>query len=274
MGPMDAPNPYEAPRADLHEAPTASALSPSLQDAIAGRYAFTVGDVMDEAWQLVKGMKASFWGAAIVIGLIYLVFETICALILGMFLTEEPNFAVKRIFEGVVGALMTPFTMGLQMLCVRRALGMPVSFSTAFSFFPRAGVALGGALLVLLFTLLGSLLLVLPGIYLSFAYLLTTQLICDRELSAREAMRTSSKAIAHKWWSVFGLSLLVGLLTVLSALGLLIPLIWTIPWAMMTTAVLYKRIFYGAGPPAAAPPAAGPPAAAPPPAPAGSSVRV
>jgi hypothetical protein len=248
MGPTDTRNPYEAPRAELDEVPKTSALSPSLQDAIEGRYDFTVGGVMDEAWQLVKGMKASFWGAAIVIGLIYLVFEVICGLILVMFISEEPGALVKQTFRGVVGALMTPFTMGLQMMCVRRALGMPISFSTAFSFFPRAGVALAGAFLVLLLTMLGMVMLVIPGIYLTIAYSLTAQLICDRELSAWDAMETSRSAITRKWWRVLGLFLLVGVLTGLSALGLLIPLIWTVPWAMMTSAVLYKRIFYSAAP--------------------------
>ena len=43
---------------------------------------------------------------------------------------------------------------------------------------------------------------------------------------------------------MFGLSLVVGILTTLSALALFIPLIWTIPWSMMASAVLYRRIFY------------------------------
>ena len=75
-------NPYEPPRAELDVAPATGVLAPSLQDAIAGRYDFNVGDVMDEAWRLVKGMKATFWGAAIVVGLIYLVFNAVAALIL------------------------------------------------------------------------------------------------------------------------------------------------------------------------------------------------
>ena len=249
MAPIDAPNPYAAPQAELNVVPTTGATSPSLQDAINGRYTFTIGGVMDEAWLLVKGMKASFWGAAIVIALIYLVFEMICAVILAMFLGGEPNAVVRQLTQGVVSALMTPFTMGLQMMCVRRALGMPVSFSTAFSYFPRAGVALGSALLVMLLTWVGMVMLVIPGIYLMVAYSLTTQLVCDRELSAWDAMETSRSAITHKWWRVFGLHLLVGLLMGLSMLALLIPLIWTVPWAMMTSAVLYKRIFYSSAPP-------------------------
>jgi hypothetical protein len=251
MLPSEPKNPYEAPRAELDAAAPTSGLSQSLQDAIAGRYDFTIGEVMDEAWRLVKGMKASFWGAAIVVGVIYVAFDLIVGLIAGMF-TETPNWLVKQAFRAVVGVLMTPFTMGLQMMCVRRAMGMPISFGTAFSYFPRAGTALVGALLVLFLTYLGMALLVIPGVYLFTAYMLTTPLICDAELSAWNAMETSRKAITHRWWRVFGLSLVVALLAGLSALGLLIPLIWTIPWAMMTTAVLYRRIFHAHAPPPAA----------------------
>jgi hypothetical protein len=251
MEPLAPPtNPYAPPRAEL-DAPADAGLSPNLAAAVEGRYDFTVGDVMDEAWRLVKGMKATFWGAAVVVGLIYLVVDVVGGILVSRFVTAEPNVAVKQVFNSIEGAVMTPFTMGLQMMCVRRALGQPISFSTAFSYFPRAGTALAGAFLVLLVTGLGTLALIIPGIYLVIAYDLVTQLICDQNLSASDAMETSRKAITHRWWGVFGLGLVVALLTGLSALGLLIPLIWTLPWSMMTTAVLYRRMFYAASEPTA-----------------------
>src|SRR4051794_7216575 len=164
MGPSDGPNPYEPPRAELDAAPATGALSPSLQDAIAGRYDFNVSDVMDEAWRLAKGMRASFWGAAVVVALIYLVVGSIASMLLTVFFKGPPGTIVRQLANGVVGALMTPFTMGLQMMCVRRALGAPISFATAFSFFPRAGTALAGALGVLICSYLGGLALIFPGI--------------------------------------------------------------------------------------------------------------
>jgi hypothetical protein len=256
----DAKNPYQAPQAELDAA--ATDLPVNLADAINGRYRFTVGEVMDEAWRLVKGMKGPFWGAAIVLGLMYGAFELIGGLALTMVYPGEPNFVVKQLYQGILGALATPLIMGLQMMCVRRALGAAVSFSTAFDYFPRAGTAIVAALLVFLLTAAGLALLIIPGIYLAVAYELTTALVCDQKLSAWQAMETSRRAITHQWWSVFGLGLLVALLTGLSALGLLIPLIWTVPWAMLTTGVLYRRIFYASQPTVAE----GPPAAAPAPA--------
>ena len=247
MEPTQPVNPYAAPSAELDIA-RPFIQTANLENAVEGRYDFRVGEVMDEAWTLVKGMKASFWGAAIVIGIIYLVFSTVCAIIFGLVVGGQPNALVKQLFNQIVAVLMTPFTMGLQMMCVRRALGFPISFSTAFSYFSRTGTALAGALLVLAMSCLGVGLLIIPGIYLGVAYQLTTQLICDQELSAWRAMETSRRAIHHKWWSVFGLTLVVGLMTGISAFFLLIPLIWTIPWAMMTSAVLYRKIFFSAGP--------------------------
>jgi len=237
--PNEPANPYEPPKADVEIAPQA-AQGASLEGAMAGRYDFTIGEVMDEAWKLSKGFKASFWGAAVVIGVVLVVVQGIVRSFLG----QHPNALAAAFVNGVVGALLSPLTMGLTMMCVRRALGQPVSFSTAFSYLPKASVAITAGLLVTVLSWIGFVLLVIPGIYLSVAFGLKTPLIGDQNLRAWQAMETSRKAITHKWWRVFGLYLVVGLLTALSALGLLIPLIWTGPWAMLTIGVLYRRIFY------------------------------
>lgn len=243
MATMEPTNPYAPPQATLDVDPEV-ALPVNLEAAVAGRYDFTVGEVMDEAWRLVKGMKASFWGAAILVALLDLLGDTILSVLFSFFLTKEPGAIVTGVFRAVTGALMTPVTMGMTMMCVRRALGAPISFSTAFSYYRRAFPALGCALLSLLMAGLGTLALVLPGIYLSVAYSFAIPLVCDQGLSPWQALETSRRAVTHRWWSVLGLALVASVLTVVSALGLLIPLVWTIPWAMMTSAVLYRRIFY------------------------------
>jgi len=239
-------NPYEAPKAEL-DTLLGPSMPANLADAIAGRYQFTVGEVMDESWRLIKGMKASFWGAAVLIGLIYLVASFVVGMAVTLAVPAGGGAIVRQVVNSVLNVLMTPFIAGLEMMCVRRALGLPVSFGTAFGYFPKLGAVLGGAFLVTLFAWLGTLALIIPGIYLIVGYELVTKLICDQNLSPWRAMETSRKAITRRWWSVFGLGLLVALLTGVSGL-VLVPLIWTVPWLMMTTAVLYRRMFYAQAP--------------------------
>lgn len=250
MDPLAPPtNPYAPPSAELDApaAPGAAGFSPNLEAAVAGRYDFTVGEVMDEAWRLVKGMKATFWSAAVLIGIIQWIANAAYERIFAFFLPSNAWTMVvaKQLLNGLAGALLTPVTMGLSMMCVRRALGAPISFATAFSYVSKAGsTALVAGVLVVLATYAGLMALIIPGIYLMVAYSFVIQLVGDQGLSPWQAMEMSRKAVTHRWWSVFGLGLVVAILTGLSALGLLIPLIWTIPWMMMTIAVLYRRIFY------------------------------
>jgi hypothetical protein len=248
MEPLAPPtNPYAPPRAELDAPDTtaASGFSPNLEAALAGRYDFTIGDVMDEAWRLVKGMKATFWGAAVVIGIIQWIANSAFQRIIGSVLPSDAMsiMVIKQFLSTLAAVLLTPVTMGLSMMCVRRAIGAPISFAIAFSYVSKSAALVAGVLVVLA-TYAGLLALIIPGIYLMVAYSFVIQLVGDLGLSPWQAMETSRKAVTHRWWRVFGLGLVVAILTGLSALGLLIPLIWTIPWMMMTIAVLYRRIFY------------------------------
>ena len=244
MTTTDQMNPYQAPKAELDVVVPAVA-GGSLQDALAGRYDFKIGEVMSEAWRLTKGFKASFWGAAVLIYLLALIPLMLVGALMGFTAGAggKPNVLVQIVFNLVIATLMAPLTMGMFMMAVKRAAGMPVTFAVAFGYFKKAPVAILAGLLVTLLTYVGVALLVLPGIYLGLAYAMTIPLIADRELPVWQAMETSRKSLTHKWFRIFGLYLLVGLLVGLSALPLGIPLIWTFPWAILVIGVLYRRIF-------------------------------
>ncbi|HEX2657646.1 MAG TPA: hypothetical protein VHU40_05215 [Polyangia bacterium] len=248
MTTTDQMNPYQAPKADLDVVAPAVA-GGSLQDALVGRYDFQIGEVMSEAWRLTKGFKASFWGAAVLIYLVALIPLMLVGALMGTVAGAggKPNLLVQIVLNLVMATLIAPLTMGMFMMAIKRAAGMPVTFSVAFSYFKKAPVAILAGLLVTLLTYVGLALLVLPGIYLGLAYAMTMPLIADRDLPAWQAMETSRKSLTHKWFRIFGLYLLVGLLVGLSALPLGIPLIWTVPWATLVIGVLYRRIFGVAG---------------------------
>jgi hypothetical protein len=249
----DQMNPYQAPKAELDVVAPAVA-GGSLQDALAGRYDFQIGEVMSEAWRLTKGFKASFWGAAVLIYLLALIPLIVMGMLMGAMATPgaagavaKPNFLLQIVFNLVVGTLMAPLTMGMFMMAIKRAAGLPVTFSVAFAYFKKAPVAILAGLLVTVLTYVGIALLVLPGIYLGLAYVMTIPLLGDRDLPVWQAMETSRKSLTHKWFRIFGLYLAVGLIVGVSALPLGIPLIWTLPWGILSIGVLYRKIFGAVG---------------------------
>ena len=230
-------NPYEAPKADVNAPTVVPGPSGSLEDAVAGRYDFDIGQVMSEAWALTRGMKASFWGAAAIVYAILVVFALIVGSLAGK---SVPLRLLTNIAFGTVSPVLF---VGIIMMGVRRAAGLPINFATAFSCFDRAVPVLVAGLMSTLITYVGLLLLIIPGVYLVIAYCMTMPLIVDRRLPPWQAIETSRKAVTKRWFQYFGLLLVVGLLVCLSALPLGIGLIWTAPWSINVIGVVYRRTF-------------------------------
>jgi uncharacterized membrane protein len=234
----DVPNnPYEAPKADVNAQASDPGPSGSLEDALAGRYDFDIGQVMREAWELTRGMKASFWGAAIIVYAIMAVFALVVASVAGK------SLPLRLLTNVAFGTVSPVLFIGIIMMGVRRAAGLPINFATAFSCFDRAVPVFLAGLLTTLLTYVGLILLVIPGIYLVIAYCMTMPLIADRRLPPWQAIETSRKAVTKRWFQYFGLLLVVGLLVGLSALPLGIGLIWTAPWCINVIGVVYRRTF-------------------------------
>lgn len=230
-------NPYEAPKADVNAVAVEPGPSGSLEDAIAGRYDFEIGQVMSEAWALTKGMKASFWGAALVVYALMVAMALISAALF------KDSVALRLLSNVVFGGVSPILFVGIIMMGVRRAAGLPISFGTAFSCFDLAAKVFVAGLLTTLLTYVGMFLLIIPGIYLALAYLMTMPLIADRRMGSWEAMETSRKVVTKRWFKFFGLFLVVGLAVCASALPLGIGLIWTAPWSMNVIGVAYRRTF-------------------------------
>jgi hypothetical protein len=224
----------------------------SIENAVAGRYDFEIGEVMSEAWGLVKGFKGTYWAAAILLYIMmmvcFFIWTRISIAIFGPPARPPSGIAIgPLVFNGLLGCFMGPLFVGMFALVVKRAAGMQVSFRTAFAYLGKVPVLFVSGLLTCVMTYLGLAVLVIPGIYLGLAYSMTVPLIAFNDLGAWQAMEISRKALTHKWFRVFGLHLVVAIVLCLSALPFGIPLIWTIPWSTLVIGVLYRRIF---GPPA------------------------
>jgi hypothetical protein len=240
-------NPFQPP------APGADAVRPvasegSLEKAINGEYDFEIGDVMSEAWRLTAGFKGTFWGAAIVAYFLMIAVFLIAQFVSTLVAGSDGGFVLSIVVNLLITAAVAPLFLGLLLLGIRRASGQDVSFGVVFGQFDKLAPAAGAYVLTTLLTYVGAIFLLLPGIYLALAYGMTLPLIADRNLPIWQAMETSRKALTHKWFRLFGLYLVVGLVVGLSALPLGIGLIWTGPWSIVIVGVLYRRIFGAASP--------------------------
>jgi uncharacterized membrane protein len=121
---------------------------------------------------------------------------------------------------------------GLYFYFLKKIRGLPVTFGDLFAGFTKAFVALVVAsLLIAIFSTVGLLLLVLPGIYLIVSYSFTYINVVDKGLGFWEAMERSRKVVTAQWWRVLGLLLLsipfilLGLAALIFGIFVAIPLI-------------------------------------------------
>jgi hypothetical protein len=218
----------------------------SLERGIAGDYPFAIRDVLSEAWRKVSGNKGT-------IALAYLIyFAIMMGVSLGAALIRGVLTAVAGSAGTIVGeilalvlqiAVTTPLMAGLFMLGVRISVDAPAKAGSVLAYYDRIRPLLLTLVLMYVMIILGYLLLVLPGIYLSVAYCLAIFLVVDKRLSPWQALEASRKAVTHRWFAVFGLFLLIGLLSVLGAIPLFIGLIWIVPLGLIAWGILYRNIF-------------------------------
>lgn len=86
----------------------------------------------------------------------------------------------------------------------------------------------------------------LPVTYLSVNWQFTLPLIVDKQLPFWTAMKTSWKMVHRHWWQVFGLTVVIGLVSASGVLGCCIGVLFTIPIGIAAMIIAYETIF-GAG---------------------------
>lgn len=243
---------YLAPQADLMHTPSTDGYG-SVERAITGDYHFVVGDVISEAWEKTKGAK---WPILLALGLYILVYAAVTfttqSLFAALSLTVIPEADGRNIgsvmsysfLQNMVISVATmPMMMGIFILGLRRAADAPLSVVSIAHYYDKTiPLALTLALMYVI-CIIGFVLLVIPGIYLSVAYYMAMPLVVEKGLGPWEALETSRQAISKRWFSVFGLCVLVGLINMLGGLALGIGLIWTVPFTAIAFGILYRNMF-------------------------------
>ncbi|MBB4865899.1 putative membrane protein [Pseudomonas nitritireducens] len=264
MQELTAQSPYSAPLSNLQPG-TPSGTAPSIADALARGYDFSINELLGESWRRTKGSKGLILSGFLVFYAAIFALINVLSLFLavvgvagiagmGLLSGGEPaggmavGAVVAFLFASlllsfVASAICYPLLAGVNMLGIRRAADQPLRFNEIFSHFGRTFQVVVCVLLSTLLISIGYFLFVLPGIYLSIAYLLAVPLVVERGLSPWAALEASRRAIGQHWFKVFGVLLVFAVLFGLSLLTLGIALIWLLPWLIVCIGVLYRIIF-------------------------------
>ena len=213
--------------------------------AVQGHYSLGIEDVFREARMLAEGHKLKLNIAAALYSLIAIVMALIVG---GLGAISNESIGIAIIGEVVYAWITLPIAMGVFAISLDRVAGGEVTNDRLFQFFPQATRLLLTTILMTLIIFVGYILLIIPGVYLSVAYLFALPLLVQRRLGILDALEVSRKAITHRWFTVCGVLLILSAMNVIGAIPLGIGLIWTIPWTMLSIGVMYQKIFAGVAP--------------------------
>jgi hypothetical protein len=215
-------------------------------DASQPRYDFTIGGLLREAWAKTKGVKGAIWAGSALMYVAMIVIIAGGAMVLPQSGGDGWNplaMVSDVLFQLFSNAVMVVFSAGIINIGIRRLAGETVGWKMVFDGIPVAGKLIVAGILQTLLIMIGFLLLILPGIYLSVGYCMTIPLIVDRRMSPWQAMEASRKAVHGEWWKIFGLFLVMGVIVFLASLPLGLGLIWVWPMFVVCGALVYRTLF-------------------------------
>ena len=140
-------------------------------------------------------------------------------------------------------AVTTPLLMGNFIVSAKLLQGQPPEFRDFFKGFQYYVPLLLLSLVAGLFIGIGTVLLIIPGVYLAVAYLFSSYLVVDRRLDFWPAMELSRLTVNPRWFGYFALLLLVALLNLAGAIALGVGLLVTIPLSFCTLTTAYADLF-------------------------------
>lgn len=212
-----------------------------------------IGQILEDAWLKVKGVKKTFFAAAlvatlIILSLVYLEDHTETLLSSGLYLT-------LTIASSLINFLLIA---GVTHLGIRRAFDDPISYRSLLQVFkPKMAVNILGLYLLKLVInfilafmalsfLFGAVSLIIGMcivVFIQIRLILALAFVLDKGVTPWQALKLSFEATRYHFWRLFFLSVIqILLLGLLSFLTFGISFIWTIPYTMITYGMVYKKL--------------------------------
>ncbi len=179
-------------------------------------------ELKSAAKEQIKGNVWTFFGLSIVVSLIIAISSCV--------------FVGPIILSGV-------FNLGLALFMIEVVRTKKGNLKTGFDGFQHFGTAFVAELLMGIFTLLWSLLFVIPGIIASFRYSMTYFIIADNpEISGLDAIKKSKQMMIGHKWELFVLFLSFFWWYVLCGITFGIAAIYVVPYINATLVNYYEKL--------------------------------
>lgn len=136
-----------------------------------------------------------------------------------------------------------PMAVGIAIFSMNISRNQDARLEQIFQGFNNFGTSLGAYLLMMLFVLLWTLLLIIPGIIAALSYAMTFYIIADDDsIGAMEAIDKSKKMMDGYKWKFFCLGLRFIGWSLLCIVTLGIGFLWLIPYMQVSLAKFYDDI--------------------------------
>jgi uncharacterized membrane protein len=148
-------------------------------------------------------------------------------------------------FAGMIASIIItgPMTIGLTFFMLSISRKQEVKLLQIFDGFQKFGVGVGAYVLMGLFTLLWTLLLIVPGIIAAVSYSLTYFIIVDDgSIGPLQAITKSKEMMQGNKWKLSCMYFWFFLWGLLCVLTLGIGFFWLVPYVMVSMAKFYDEI--------------------------------
>lgn len=212
---------------------------------------FSISEVLSFGWETFK-KNVSFF-----IILVVIIFGV--QFVVSIFTASFDDSSLGKFVVYVLGAVVSlVVSVGITKITLDFVDGKKGDFKDLYQQYPLLLNYIGASILGGLIVLVGFILFIVPGIYLSVKLCFTSYAVVDKKLGPVEALKASYNMTKGNWWNLALLGIVSVLIVIAGALALLVGLFVAIPVVMLAFAYAYRKLSSDMG--SAAAPAAPEPA--------------
>ena len=150
---------------------------------------------------------------------------------------------VFSLLSGMVPVVIQgPLMIGFHIYCMKRMFNRPAEFADLFKGFNYFVPALVASLLISLFTMIGTIFCIIPGLVVASMYKFTYLFIFDKRMDFWPAMQASHAVVRNDYVGFTLFLIVLGLINLLGFLCCIVGVFITIPLTFAAITAAYRDI--------------------------------